>query len=382
MKEHFRITIRKLISPSLRFELREAADWIREQLDRALLWNWEIVRLPRRADSPYEIYYIGRKAKRESAKTILRVDDEIGSNQTRAYSSSQIVVVSEIPIPGALNVPWFLSTIVSLERPIEEIIAGFGSELRKRIRKCRMRYRIQSALLDTEIDRAVQEMVNPYSIARYGASAIYTSPSYVREMAQIYGQLHLLLLGDEVVGCQAGHSFTRAGKRCWRMMMCGYPEAVFSDSKRLTETNTINHFLELEWAFNNGFDYLDLENSAGHPDGKLLQWKRRWGGLLNMKRQHTYLHVRLPKAGTARFLWDSPLFAIERGKLTLHLGLPDGLNDDEISKRYREMGFAGLFKVYLHCAKPPGEGLLETLRGFYAHQKSPPIVEIISSTYM
>ena len=83
--------------------------------------------------------------------------------------------------------------------------------------------------------------------------------------------------------------------------------------------------------------------------------------------------------GAAQFLWDSPLFAIERRKLTLHLGLPDGLSDDEISKRYREMGFAGLFKVYLHCAKRPGERLLETLRGYYAHQKSPPIVETIPS---
>ena len=43
------------------------------------------------------------------------------------------------------------------------------------------------------------------------------------------------------------------------------------------------------------------------------------------------------------------------------------------------MGFAGLFKVYLHCAKQPGERLLETLRGYYAHQKSPPIVETIPS---
>jgi hypothetical protein len=163
------------------------------------------------------------------------------------------------------------------------------------------------------------------------------------------------------------------------MMMCGYPEAVYSDSKRLSETNTINHFLELEWALNNGFDHLDLENSPGHPDGKLLQWKRRWGGLLDMKRQHTCIHVRLPKVGAAQFLWNAPLFAIERHKLTLHLGLPDGPNDDDVMNRYGEMGFGGLSRVYLHCSRQPGNHLAETLRSLYRNLKSPPVLEIISS---
>jgi hypothetical protein len=83
----------------------------------------------------------------------------------------------------------------------------------------------------------------------------------------------------------------------------------------------------------------------------------------------------LPKVGVAQFLWETPLFAVEGKKLTLHLGLPDGPSDEEIAERYREMGFGGLSRVYLHCAKAPPEKLLETLRGRYSHLKSPPAME-------
>ena len=79
----------------------------------------------------------------------------------------------------------------------------------------------------------------------------------------------------------------------------------------------------------------------------------------------------------AQFLWETPLFAVEGKKLTLHLGFPDGQSDEEVAERYREMGFGGLSKVYLHCAKAPPEQLLETLRARYGHLKVPPVMESI-----
>ena len=94
---------------------------------------------------------------------------------------------------------------------------------------------------------------------------------------------------------------------------------------------------------------------------------------------HGYFYIRLPKVGAAQFLWDAPLFAVERHNITLHLGLPDGPGDEDAAIHYRKMSFGGLFKVYLHCARPPGERLLETLRNLYTHQKSPPILEDIPS---
>ena len=159
----------------------------------------------------------------------------------------------------------------------------------------------------------------------------------------------------------------------------GYPEAIFSDPKRLSETNAINFYLALEWAIKNGFDYYDMGTSLGRPEDDLLQWKKRWGGTLDKMGNHGYFYIRLPKIGAAQFLWDAPLFSVEQNNMTLRLGLPDGASDEEAAIHYRKMSFGGLFKVYLHCARLPGERLLENLHNLYTHQKSPPTLECIPS---
>jgi hypothetical protein len=308
---------------------------------------------------------------------LLGLDGDVNASRIGADLSLQAAYVSEMPIPGALRVPSYLSVIVPLGMPIEEITAGTGYELRRVLRKHRARYRTQQVLDDAEIDHADQEMLRPYASARHGTAAAQIGPDLVRRMAQKFGRLDLVLSGDEVVACQLGCAFTRAGKRYWSLIRCGYPEAVFSDSRRLHETNSINFYLALERALENGFDYFDMGGSLGRPEDGLLQWKKRWGGAVDTMGNHGYFHVRLPRVDVAQFLWDAPLFAVERHHLTLHLGLPDGPSDEEVAIRYRQMGFGGLFKIYLHCARPPGERLLETLRRLYTHQKSPPIVESI-----
>jgi len=282
-----------------------------------------------------------------------------------------------MPVPGALRVPWTLRVIIPLGRPIEDIKAGFGGELPRVIRIHRARYRMQQAVDGAEIDRADREMLQPYARARHGTAAAQIGPDLVRRTARKFGRLDFLLLGDEIVACHLGCVITRVGKRYWTAIRVGYPEAVFSDSKRLHETNSINFYLALEWALENGFDYYDMGTCMGRPDDGLLQWKRRWGGAVDTVGDPGYFHVRLPRVGVARFLWDAPLFAVERHYLTLHLGLPEGPSDEEVAIRYRQMGFGGLFKIYLHFARPPGERLLKTLRSLYIHHKSPPIVETI-----
>ena len=92
------------------------------------------------------------------------------------------------------------------------------------------------------------------------------------------------------------------------------------------------------------------------------------------------MFVRLPKMGAAQFLWDTPLFAVEGNKLTLHLGLPDGPSDDEVASRYHEMVFGGLHKIYLYGGHGHGEGFLQTLRSRYASLQSPPTMERVVST--
>ncbi len=307
-------------------------------------------------------------------------ESQVLDSNLESDKSSRTVLVSEMPTRGALFVPQYLSAIVPLNRSIDEITARYNTELRRNLRKNRSRYRMKQALLDDEIETADREMLQPYASARHGPAASQIESHEVQRVARISGRLDLILLDDEVVACHLGCVITRAGKRYWSTIRFGYPEAVFSDAKRLREINSITTFMALEWALENGFDYYDIGTCLARPDDGLLEWKRRRGGDVDTLGNHGYMFVRLPRVGAAQFLWDTPLFAVEGKKLTLHLGLPDGPSDEEVASRYREMGFGGLFKIYLHCAKNPGETLLETLRSRYTHLTSPPIVESILST--
>lgn len=50
-----------------------------------------------------------------------------------------------------------------------------------------------------------------------------------------------------------------------------------------------------------------------------------------------YFYVRLLGEGAAQLLWNAPLFAVEKNKLALHLGLPEGKSDEDFTLGYREM---------------------------------------------
>jgi len=382
MKEFAKAIYPKLVSPSMRFEIREAIAWLEEQLKRARLWKWEVDRFALRDGNPFDILFVGRKSCLEEAKLVFGVEGDHNARQAGAERSRLVALVSEIPIPGSLRVPRNLRNILPLGRPIEEIMADYDSELRRTLRKHSTRYHLQQALDEAEIERADREMLQPFARARHGNSALQFNSNEVRRLALKYGKLHLVLSGDEVVGCTIGYESIRAGKRYWCFERLGCPENVFSDQKRLSEVNSIIYHLIINWAIDHDFDYCDLVIDFARPDNGLLQYKRRRGAALSTigLKGSGFFHVRLPSTDRAQFLWDAPLFAVERHKLTLHLGLPVGPDDEEVMKRYREMGFGGLFKVYLHSARPPGERLFEKLCSLYSHQKSPPVVEIISST--
>ncbi|OXR35745.1 hypothetical protein F6476_18205 [Pseudomonas umsongensis] len=377
MKEYVKGLLRQLITPSVRFELRKAHAWLRDIAGRACFWRWEFVRFKLREESPYDILYMGRKAQREFVKVLMGAEPQVANQQLRANKPGITVFVSEIPTPGALCVPQYLSAVVPLGRSIEDITARYNSELRRNLRKNRLRYRLKQALNDDEIESADQGMLQPYASARHGTSASQIEQQEVRRVAKTAGRLDLVLLEDEVVACHLGCVITRAGKRYWSTIRFGYPETVYSNAKKLREINSITTFMALEWALENGFDYYDIGTCLARPDDGLLEWKRRRGGDVDTLNNHGYLFVRLPKVGVAQFLWETPLFAVEGKELTLHLGLPDGQTDEDIAERYREMGFGGLSKVYLHCAKAPPEQLLETLRARYGHLKVPPVMESI-----
>jgi hypothetical protein len=352
-------------------------------MGRACLWRWEIARFRLQKSNDYEVLYVGRKSRREMARLLIggkpEVDTQPGDGPQQSGAASHRLLISEMPSAGALYVPHYLSAIIPLGRPLEEIIARYDGELRRSIRKCRPLYRMQQVLTDEAIGKADREMLQPYAQARHGLYAKQFDSQEVVRIAQTVGRLDLIMKGDEVVACHFGCVITRAGKRYWSTLRFGYPEAVFSDPKRLREVNSITTFMALEWAIEQGFDYYDIGQCLARPDDGLLKWKRRRGGDVDTLGNQAYMFVRLPKTGIAKFLWEFPLFAVEDSKLTLHLGLPDGPSDQEVVDRYREMVFGGLFKIYIYCAKAPGELLLENLRDRYAHFQSPPILERVAS---
>ena len=368
----------KWLSPSTRHNAKRIVAWFGEQLNKACFWNWEVVRFPMNTGQPYNIIYIGRKINLNLAKALINVSQNADITTTGNGSDGR-VIVSEIPFPGSMCVPSLLNSIVPLGRPIDEITANFHSQLRRNLKKNRRSYRLRQVLDNAEIEQIDREMLRPYAIARHGMGAAQVELDEVKRGAQEYGRLDLLLLGDEVVGCQLSHDTTRLGKRYWSTSRCGYTEAVFSDPKRLRDINSFNIYLAMEWAIVNDFDYYDIGVSLGRPGDGLLEWKRRRGGELSTLDSCHFLYIWPPKLGKAQFFWDAPLFEVDHHKLTLHLGLPDGPSDEEVNIRHREMGFRGLSKIYLHCARLPAEQLLETLQSFYAHQKNPPVIEIVVS---
>lgn len=377
MKKTLTAVARRHLSPSLRYDLRLWASKAGELVARACFWRWEMSRFRLQPASPYEILYIGRKQQREMAKLLIGGKGHVAQavDGTPQRDAGQVVVVSEMPTAGALSVPHYLSAVVPLGRALEDITARYDSELRRSIRKHRPLYAMRQATTDEEIAMADRELLRPYATARQGIHAAQFPTEEVFRIAKTVGRLDLITLGDEVIGCHLGCEVVRDGKRYWSTLRFGYCEAVFSDAKRLREVNSITTFMALEWALAQGFDYYDIGLCLARPDDGLLKWKRRRGGDIDSLGNHAYLFVRLPKKGTADFLWETPLFAVEGNKLTLHLGLPTGASAEQVASRYHEMVFGGLHKIYLYGREEAVQGLEQALQNRYANLQSSPVME-------
>ena len=152
-----------------------------------------------------------------------------------------------------------------------------------------------------------------------------------------------------------------------------YPENVFADYKRWGDVNAMNLHLALESAIQNGYDYCDYGMSLARPGAGLIEWKRRRKGFL-VDDDTNCFYLKLPKKGTDDFFWNSPLFSIEDKKICLHLGVPLEKTDEDIMARYHEMGYGGLWKVYLHCKATLNETLVQTFRDMYADQATQPMI--------
>lgn len=364
--------LKSCVPASTRFEIRQKKAQFKHFFAALSFWKWETHQFVTGETHLTSVIYRGRTENKALLMALLGANVETSSETS---ASEHQVYVTEHPMRDAIRVPFALITIVKLGRPIEAIVASYSKSLRRSLNAERPNYRFQAIDSIDKIEAIENTMLKPYAIARHDIGAAQLESGFAQKFAQkAHGRLDLLLMGDEEVGCHLGNPYTRRGKRYWHVNRLGYPQAVFSDYKRWGEVNSINLHLALEAAIENGYDYCDYGVSLAKPGHGLIEWKRRRRGFLATHDNFNYFYLKLPKTGAAQFLWDSPVFGVEAGKPTLHLGIPAGKTDEEMLKRYHEMGYAGLYKVYLDCVKPPSTQFVESVRALYADQEYQPLV--------
>jgi len=359
--------------------VRESLGWIIGFIQRCALWSWEFHASKLDLDNKTNIVYIGRKKQRDLAMQLLGINKTDNKVNALAALNSDSVIVSEFSFPNSMCVPIVLSTIVGLDqtKSFESSIEKINKNRSRFYRKNRHSYRLKQVYEDSDIDFVNEKMFRPYAAARHGDSVSHLSRNEIAKMARYTGALNLLYFNDEIVGCHIGKEIVRNGKRYWRSIRAGYPEHVYSESIRFGEINNMNNFLEMEWTFNQGFDFFDLSISLARPLSSVLQWKRSYRGLLSFIGNYSYFHISPPKHQESTFFWHSPLFSKENGALSLHIGIPSTVSNDEAIEYITAMKFGGLANVYLHCQKTPDIKVMDHLMSLYQQFESKPNVKII-----
>lgn len=311
------------------------------------------------------------------ALLLLGVENSSDEANIKAYDSKNRALICEMPIPGAICVPNYLSTTLPLDRPIEDLILRMSKDKLRLYRRNRESYSFRQLLEDEEIERVDQTMLRPYAANRYGENAAQLEMPLIKKLARDIGAFILVYFNDEEISSYIGSDFSRNGKRYWRGIRAGYPEKIFSDSKIFGQTNNMNTFLEIEWVGQRGFDFYDIGISLARPNDGVIQWKRAYRGNLDSMGSYTYFYVCPPKINTCQFFWETPLFGLEHKKPVLHLGKPTSKSDFEFINSLRQMGFGGLSTVYLHCEQPPSDNIQAVLKNTYSHLDCPPEVKIV-----
>jgi len=363
--------LRHAIPPSLRSELDWFLQAARESARKANVLSW--TRAPVQPPGcSHPVVYIGTKENRLAAEL------HLSGRHSNGPRHAEVVVISDLPLPGSLRLPRYLQPTVPLARSLEDIMEGYGDKLRRVVRQQMARVRLVQARDAELIELADQQLLRPYAQARYGPGAAQLDSHLVRQIAmRDDGRLDMLYVSDEPVACHLGLTRIRRGKRYWNAIRFGFAESVYSHPKRLHEINSVNVHLAIQWAKVQGFDFYNLGDCLARPDDGLLHWKRRRGGQLSAGLCQEWFYVRLPHRGRAQFLWETPLFSAGwRGRrLCLHLGIPADKDDVEALARFREMSFSGLERVVIHHARHLSENLLEGLRALYADIKPAPRFE-------
>ena len=371
-----------LLSTSLRSELRRVFNRLQSQMALAQVWRWEFVRLREDNGDPLEVTYLGRRVGRESACSTfgLVAADTLGGART-AMRSPRRILVSEVPVPGALRVPARVHVVVPLGRPLEDIVGDYSKSLRRRLMKELAHVELRRVTDHAEIERIHREMLVPFARARHGDGAHNFPIEFVRKVALARGRLDLVLLHGEEVACKLAYGMVQSGRRYWVALRVGYPEAVFSDPDRLGETNSISSFAGLVQAHRERLRFL----RPGAESSPLRRWElaveappRRLSGSVLEQRPSSSSRspgsLRLPSSGTRRSSRS------RRATSLFDWACPRVPSDEDVANRYREIGFGGLTKVYLHCARRASDDLLRQLRSRYERFPHPPEVVVLATS--
>lgn len=272
----------------------------------------------------------------------------------------RVALLLEGPSPGAWRIPLHLRTMVPI-RPLEAQLLTLEPELRRRLRRLREHAETRLVSAPEEVARVHRDLFAAFALDRHRDRTVQLTERSLQRLAA-EGGVRLTLLDGEEVGAFAGYPYRLHGADHWAAARFGYPARIFGDPKRLSDANTINAQLALEFAASTVAADFDFGLSPACPEGGLLQFKRRRGGILSTSAAEACLWLRPPRADRARFLWRWPVFSVEEDGIVLHLGAPSDLAEGALEGRLHRLAYSGLAEVQLHSERPLLPQALEAAR--------------------
>lgn len=370
--------VRTIISPSTRYAIKRLKEWLIERIDLFKCWRWVSTELDCRSNHPFRVSYLGRKRNKDLAEVILGFKEH-SEDIYQPSASYPKIKLSELPSLGAIRVPKYLRALVPLDKGVDQILAEYDSELRNKLKKNKHRFTMRQIHDEAEIYHAEHQLLRPFAEARHGDAVNHMPSETIRAFANQFGRLDLIYEDDKLVSCLLGMEYSINKKKYWIVDRFGYPEEVFANSKRFGDINSMNNHMAMEWAAANGYDYYDIGLVFARPWDGLLQWKKRRGSIMRTTALagSSSFYLKVPEQLKPEFFWYSPVFSIENGELSLHLGLPAGKTEEDFLKHYSKMTFRELCTVYVYCAASPSQGLSTSLSHFYRFDDRVPKIKTL-----
>ncbi len=359
------------ISPEVLYLVHQKLEQYQTLLLSFCCWKWRVFQFNLSDARAGHVRFLGNPDNQALLMSLLGVTLQ---EKSAVDTSSQYEIrINDFPLPNTITVPSTLNTIVSLNRPVEDIMATYSRSLRRSILAQRSQYRHETVLDGAQIAMLDNDMLQPYARARHERAHQLASEA-VQQLAHCEsGRLDALYFEGEAIGCHLGNRYIKQGKKHWHVNRFGYIPSIFLDHKRLGEVNSMNLHLALEKAIDDGDDFCDYGMSLARPGAGLIEWKRRRKGFL-AKNNGINFHMDIPKKIAAQFFWHSPLFGLENHEIVLHLGIATEKTDEEVIAHHHEMGYGGLSKVYLYAHHMPSDALIQSFHALYADQAMPPVI--------